>query len=43
MDRLLFGRCTWQGDPVNYEPHLSLEDELVTRFTAKSLRSVAAI
>jgi preprotein translocase subunit SecA len=32
VDRQLYGRCARQGDPGSVEIHVSLEDELVTRY-----------
>jgi preprotein translocase subunit SecA len=43
IDRQLFGRCARQGAPGSCEFMLSLEDELVKRFAAKSIRGMAAI
>lgn len=40
IDRQLFGRCARQGDPGSAGAFVSMEDELVRRYTPAPLRSV---
>jgi preprotein translocase subunit SecA len=40
IDRQLFGRCGRQGEPGSYEVVESLEDDLVARWVAASVRGV---
>ncbi|MDX2109141.1 MAG: prepilin peptidase [Verrucomicrobiota bacterium] len=35
VDRQLYGRCARQGDPGSVSQYLSLEDDVITRFTPK--------
>lgn len=41
IDRQLFGRAARQGDPGSYEEVLSLEDDIVRRFTPPMLAALA--
>jgi preprotein translocase subunit SecA len=41
IDRQLFGRCGRQGDPGSAQAFVCLEDELVTVYIGKVLRSIA--
>lgn len=43
IDRQLFGRCARQGDPGTCQAIVSLEDELITVYTGKILRGLAAL
>jgi preprotein translocase subunit SecA len=40
IDRQLFGRCARQGDPGSAGAYVSMEDELVRRYTAPPVRSL---
>ena len=42
IDRQLFGRCGRQGDPGNCEAIISLEDDLITVYTGRTLRWLVA-
>jgi preprotein translocase subunit SecA len=43
IDRQLFGRCGRQGDPGSYEMLVSLEDEIITRYTTRLWRWYGAL